>query len=308
MADELDLIEVSEAAPAPKKVGRRWLVTIARPGAGSRGTYPAEVLKETGPAAFPPGTKAFFNHDPNRDVRDMVGTYPEGAFWNDEAEELQAYLKPFARFESVLDEAGEAIEASIHAMARKDHRGVVRELVYHRGNTVDLVAFAGLEGSGLKFQVESLFAGAAALSEEGKEKNMEITEKQWNDLVSTVDEVKTAFVNFVSESKQEAQGKADAEAVSEAAQEIVAEAIANYRTAEKAIDDAKLPVKVAESLKERAAKGEDITADLAAITEVVNETLSSVSIKTISRGNVVVVDESHSPNTPKTFTPGRWSK
>src|SRR6478736_4403430 len=97
-----DIITLWESAPAPTKVGSRWLVTVARPGQGSTGLYPESVLKETGPQAFPPGTKAFFNHDPKRDVRDMVGTYPDGAFWNDEAGELQAYLVPFPRYQDVL--------------------------------------------------------------------------------------------------------------------------------------------------------------------------------------------------------------
>lgn len=307
-----ELITLTESSGAPVKQGKRWLVTIARPGKGSTGTYSEAVLKESGPAAFPPKTKAFFTHDGKRDPRDMVGTYKDGAFWNDEEGELQAYLTPFPRYQQVLDEAGDAIEASIHSKARKDSKGFVKELVYDRSNTVDLVAFAGLEGSGLKQQVESLFAAAAADGEQvNEEENNKMDEKEFQAFVSEFRAFVATFGTFVAESKLAAQGVADDAAVEAAVEARVAEALSGIAEVEAAIDAADIPVKVKESLKVAARKGEDITDNLAGAVEIVAEakkefTPTLTDPKGKKSGTVVVVDESKD-ETPKNFRVGRWS-
>lgn len=315
-----DIIYLNESAGSPVKKGNRWLVTVARPGQGSSGFYPENVLKESGPAAFPPGTKSFFNHDAKRDVRDMVGTFAEGAFWNDEEGELQAYLTPFKRYAQVLndakdDDTGQSyIEASIHGKARKDNRGYVKELVYDRSNTVDLVAFAGLEGSGLKQQVESLFAAATAdgeqVNEEENTMTFEITQDAWESLTNRLAAFDAKFDTFVAESKLEVKGAADADAVAEAAKALVEEALTSYADTLAAIDAADIPVKVKESLKTAAGKGEDITENLAGAVEIVAESKKEIAEaanpKGRNRGTVVVVEESKD-DTPRNFRVGRWS-
>lgn len=306
-----DIVTLQETAGAPVKKGGRWLVTIARPGQGATGFYPEDVLKNTGPSAFPPKTKAFFNHDPNRDVRDMVGIYEEGAFWNEEEGELQAYLTPFPRYQEVLDQAGDSIEASIHAAARKDVRtGHVKELVYNRSNTVDLVSFAGLEGSGLKRQVESLFAAAAAEGEQEKNKENTVElEKVIEGLTSELRTLSAKFDTFVAESKQEAQGVADEAAVEAAVTTRVEEALAVIAEVEKSIDDADIFDTQKESLKAAARKGEDITERLAEYVSFVVEARRELvpDPTKFVRGKVVVVDESKGSSKPNNFKVGRWS-
>ena len=302
-----DIITLIESAGAPVKAGSRWLVTIARPGKGSTGTYSEEVLKKTGPVAFPAGTKSFFTHDGKRDPRDMVGTFKEAAFWNDEAGELQSYLTPFPRYAQVLDEAGSAIEASIHSAARKDARtGNVKELVFDRSNTVDLVAFAGLDGSGLKHQVESLFAAAAA-EEEKKENNVEL-EKLIEALTSKLETLSAKFDTFVAESKTAAQGVADEAAVEAAVGTRVEEALDALAEKETVIAAADIPVKVKESLVARARKGEDVTEALAGAVEIVAEAKKEFTPdpKARKRATVVVAEES-ADSEPKTFKTG-WGK
>jgi hypothetical protein len=319
-----DLITLDEASTAPVKKGKRWYVTIARPGKGTSGEYPEHVLKESGPKAFPSGTKVFFKHNKteDRDPRDQVGYIKEGAFWNEEEGELGAYLTPFARYAPVLEEAyddetGQSyIEASIHAAARKDAKGTVRELVFRRDNTVDLVAFAGLEGSGLKYQVESLFAAAAADGENGKEEenNVEIEkviESLRNELNSKLDAFAAKFDTFVAESKQELQGAVDAEALEAAVEARVEEALSTLAEVEKSIDDADIPTAVKESLKAAARKGEDITDNLAGAVSIVAEAkkefdATNSNPKGARRGTVVVVEES-ADSKPKNFKVGRWS-
>lgn len=310
-------IQLNESMGAPIKVGKRWRVTIARPGQGASGYYPESVLKETGPAAFPPGTKSFFNHDPKRDVRDMVGTFPDGAFWNDEEGELQADLEPFPRFRDVLNEAGAAVEVSIHAQGAKDEAGVVRELMFNRANTVDLVGFGGLEGSGLKFQLESMFAAAAAATESDadasaqKEKEGTIMEKeQFEALQKQLTETRALLDAFIAESRTEAQGKADEQAVAAAVSAKVSEALAAYREKETAIDAAGLLPKQAEALKERALNGEEIEEALTEAKALVEEFKTTFEVTPDVRGNVVIVNESHKPATsdPSNLIIGRWSK
>lgn len=313
---------VLESFDAPVKIGKRWRVTVARPGQGASGFYSEQVLKETGPAAFPPGTKSFFNHDPKRDVRDMVGTFPEGAFWNEEEGELQADLEPFERFRPVLNEAGSAIEASIRSTAEKDPRGNVRALLPNRSNSIDLVAYAGLEGSGLKFQVESLFAAAASAVEEDEDSdaeasaqkneegiNMEI-EKEVAEIRSGLTALTAAFDAFVTESRAEMQGKADAEAVQTAAAELVAEALSAYEEKVAAIESANLLPKQAEALKARALKGEDIEEALTEAKTLVEEAEKHFKPEPVTYGRVrgnLVVTESAAPVAQK-IVPGRWGK
>lgn len=277
-----------------KKDGKRWLVTIARPGKGMTGTYPEEVLKNTGPTAFPPGTKAFFKHanPQDRDVRDMVGTYPEGAFWNDEAGELQGYLQPFPRYSQILEEAGSNIEASVRVSADKDvYTGTVRELVYARDNSIDLVAFGGLEGSGLKYQVESLFSSAIADDKLEEEKQMEI-EKEIAALRADIDKLGTTITAALEGSKQEAQGVADEKAVNELVSSKLQESLAAFAELDKAITAAPIPVTLQESLRERARQGEDVTNDLKTTITIVEESLKAVTPQVQNRANVVIATES----------------
>lgn len=309
-----DITTLSEAYGSPVKKGTRWLVTVARPGQGASGYYTEDVLRETGPDAIRPKTKAFFKHarPEDRDVRDMVGIYEEGAFWNEEAGELQAYLTPFPRYQQVLEEAGDNIEASIRVASRKDPKtGYVKELIYDRANTVDLVAFGGLEGSRLQYQVESLFAKASAESEQEKNKkenNVDL-EKAVENLTSAVSALSAKFDTFVAESKEEMQGTADAEAVETLVATRVEEALANLEVAEKAIEEADIFDFHKESLKSAARKGEDITDALAEAVSFTAEARKELAPEGNSekRGKVVVVSESLGSET-KDFSVGRWSK
>ena len=309
-------IQLNESMGAPTKVGKRWRVTIARPGQGASGYYPEDVLKETGPAAFPPGTKSFFNHDPKRDVRDMVGTFPDGAFWNDEEGELQADLEPFPRFRDVLNEAGAAVEVSIHAQGNKDDAGVVRGLLFNRANTVDLVGFGGLEGSGLKFQLESMFSAAAEAtksdadaSAQKEREGIQMEKEQFEALQKQINDTRTLLENFIAESRNEVQGQADAEAVASAVEAKVSEALAVYREKEAAIDAANLLPKQAEALKERALNGEDIQEALTEAVALVEEFKTTFEVTNdAARGNVVIVNESHVGSDPNSLIIGRWNK
>ena len=312
MTDETVIL--NEAAGAPVKQGKRWYVTVARPGTGSNGKYSEDVLRETGPVAVPKGTKSFFKHakSEDRDPRDQVGVFKDGAFWNEEENELGAYLTPFPRYANVLEEAGDSIEASIHVAAIKDARtGNVKELIYNRGNTVDLVAFGGLEGSGLKFQVESLFEAAAADYEidKKKENNVDITKEMWDAQSGLITTLATKFDTFVAESKQEIKGAVDEAALEAAVETRVEEALASYAETVKAIDAADILTVQKEALKADAAKGKDVTSALTDAVSFVAEAKKELTpdVNTRTRASVVVVEESLKTETAQTYRPGRWS-
>jgi hypothetical protein len=233
------LLKENSSAPLAKS-GKRWKVVVATPGKGSSGTYSADVLRETGPSAIPAGSKAFFDHDPRRSVKDMVGTYPDGAYWNEEMQRLEAELQPFKHWQEIVDEIGPYAEASIYVMGEADDEGNVLRLIPHRSNGVDLVGYAGLEGSGLLERIDTLAESDRALIEsqssatsadviEKKEKlTMEIQE-----LALKVDALTALVESFITESK-------DRVAADQAQKVTVEEALTAYRTVAKSIEDADL--------------------------------------------------------------------
>jgi hypothetical protein len=312
-------IDISETHGAPSRVGKRWLVTLAVPGVGGKGNkYSEAALRESGPTAFPPGTKAFFKHSApqDRDPRDMVGTYKDGAFWNDTEGKLQAYLTPFPRYASVLEEAGTAIEASIHAKALTDARGDVHQLLYDRANSVDLVAFGGLEGSGLQYQVESLFSAVAAeesisdedhSQEQQKGMNVDITKEMWEALVADVASVGTKFDTFISESRTELQGVADDAAVEAAVSARLVDAHEAYLAQESAINAADILEPQAVELKGRALKGEDISESLTDAVALAVAAKAQYAPQTPVGGRVVTMTESSSSSQETPRLSG-WSR
>lgn len=305
--DDLVLIEESAATPLQKK-GKKWLVTLAVPGVGAHGdTFSAEMLETTGPIAVPGGTKSFFKHaaTEERDPRDQVGVFKEGAFWNEDEQKLQAWLTPFPRYEQVLEEAGSSIEASLHVQGRRDLRNpkIMKELTFRRDNTVDLVAFGGLVGSGLEYQVvESLFAAAAAENEKENTMAFEITEKAWDDFRSEVTAGFAAFDTFIAESLKGQQGQADDAKVAELVDARVEEALTAIAEVEVAIDAADIPATVKESLKAESRKGVDVSDDLAGAVAVVEAMRAEAAApKGGKRANLVVVAESLSEQAPKNY-------
>jgi hypothetical protein len=166
--------------------------------------------------------------------------------------------------------------------------------MYHRANKVDLVGFGGLEGSGVKFQVESLFAAAAADGEdERKEENMEITKEMWDGLVAQNSTLASKFDSFVSERLVEKQGQADADAVAAAVAVQVEEALTAYAEKETAINAALIPTVQKEALKVKARLGADIAKELADAVSFTAESLKEFGrAKVDPSGKVVVMEES----------------
>jgi hypothetical protein len=164
------------------KKGNRWKGVLAVPGQGASGYYSEAVLQEYGPKALAPGAKAFVEHNPERPVRDMIGVYPDGAYY-EEGVGLVGELEVFPHWQEFVEAVAPHTGLSIYMMGESDDEGNVTALIPDRQNGVDLVSYPGLEGSQI---IEKLYESAkAADSHDGtsievtpeihsKETNMEI--------------------------------------------------------------------------------------------------------------------------------------
>jgi hypothetical protein len=163
------------------KKGNRWKGVLAVPGQGASGYYSEAVLQEYGPQALAPGAKAFVEHNPERPVRDMIGIYPDGAYY-EEGVGLVGELEVFPHWREFVEAVAPHTGLSIYMMGESDDEGNVTALIPDRQNGVDLVSYPGLEGSQI---IEKLYESAVALSHDGttpvvqpeihsKENNMEI--------------------------------------------------------------------------------------------------------------------------------------
>lgn len=293
---------LSEVAVAPVKKGNRWRVKVAQPGQGSSGYYTPEVLREYGPVAIPAGTKAFMGHNEpqNRSLRDLVGTYPDGAYWVEEEGALFADLQPAtSEWSNVLNELGTLAEASISVAGTKDAQGNVLTLEYSRSNSVDLVPHAGLVGSGLTEQIESLIESARADTINTPGVTPGAGDKEYK-MEEKLDKLIGLLESFIADKSAtalaEAQAKADADAVSAA----VSESLSQY--------DAKVALIEAEKellpsqrtfLREQAKAGADVAPLIEAAKKVVEEAKAEVlSESAVGRGFT-------SDNTD--FTVGAWN-
>lgn len=248
-------------AEAPVKKGKRWRVVVARPGQGSSGNYSPELLRDFGPAALPAGTKAYFDHDPKRSIKDMVGSYPDGTYWDEANQELVAELQPFKHWQDVIDEVGPLAEASIRVQGTKDEDGNVLELFPSRANSIDLVGAAGLEGSGLREQVESLVESARLLDsteEPGVETSAQ--EKEDQKMEEKLDKLIALFESFVTASTAKTVEKVQAEADADALAEAAKDAVESYDSKTALIEAARenlFPSQIA-ALRKAAKEGADI--------------------------------------------------
>lgn len=277
----METLLLESVAEAPTKIGKRWRVVVARPGTGSSGTYSEDMLREYGPAALPAKSKAFFDHDPSRSIKDMVGSYPDGAYWDDANGELVAELQPFKHWQEVIDEVGPYAEASIYMMGEKDENDNVTKLIPHRTNGADLVGYGGLEGSGLKEQIESLIESAKLQDTKQKPSTGSVQEKEKakmdEKILEALTALKTSFDAFVTESKAAADNKKVEEANADTISSAVSEAVSTFKGKAKSIEDAELLPSQVEALLAAAERGEDV-APLIELAKKVVEEFKAVSL------------------------------
>jgi hypothetical protein len=233
------------------KNGKRWQAVLAVPGQGSSGFYSESVLKEYGPVALAPGAKAFIDHDSIRSPKDMIGVYPDGAWWDDEKRALVGELEVFPHWQEFVEAVGPHAGLSIYMMGETDSDGNVVALHPDRMNGVDLVSYPGLMGSGL---VEKLYESAhrAGLGTEDPAtdvqdaKNLEGIHMEKEELLTILEGFKEEITAAVIESVTPAEEE-------ESTEEEVTEVADMAAVAEAAID-AGIPAELRAEIYE-AAKG-----------------------------------------------------
>ena len=285
---------VEAVSEAPVKTSKgRWLVAVATPGLGSSGRYSEDLLREYGPAALPPNSKCFLNHDNTRNPTDIVGVYPDGAFWSEERKQLMAELDVFPRWQDFVNEMSEHVALSISMAGESDSEGNVTKLLPHRSNSADLVSIPGLEGSGFVELLESARrvepeTPPAALAEDtndGKDATR-MTDEQFTEL-------KSMFADAIATKTAEAQVTAQVEA-DEAA---VAEAVEAFEAASELIDTADLTSAQKKALRAEAKKGSDVAPLIEAAVALKAEILQESGAEVVA-GRVVRAESNASFTTP----------
>ena len=142
---------ILESSATLKKSGTKWKAVLITPGKGSSGTYSEEVLKSTGPSAFPAGTHSYIDHsaDGTRNPRDLFGVLSEDAYYEDGIGlvgtlEVMPHYAEFAN--AVAPHTGLSIYASADKSKNSDGEWTVESLIPDRMNSVDLVSYAGRGG------------------------------------------------------------------------------------------------------------------------------------------------------------------
>lgn len=237
---------------------------------GSSGYYSADVLREYGPKALAPGAKAFINHDPSRNPKDMIGIYPDGATYQ-EGVGLVGDLEVFPHWKEFVETVGPHAGLSIYMMGESDDDGNITALIPDQQNGVDLVSYPGLEGSGL---VEKMYESARAASVKTPDAaSAQVNQEEGNmeEVLKELRALTALFSTFVTESKAAAKADAVAEADADAIGKAVEAAVSAYDAKVKAIDAADLLPSQADSLRAEAKAGRDVAPLIESAKKIVDE-------------------------------------
>lgn len=269
------LLKESVSEPLVKS-GNRWRAVLAVPGQGSSGFYSEEVLREYGPKALSPGAHAYVDHPskekPGRSPKDLIGTYPEGAVYEDGVG-MVGELEVLPHWKAFVEAVAPHTGLSIYMMGESDEDGNVTALLPDRQNTVDLVSYAGLENSGL---VEKLYESARSFDEDSNKPDTKTVSEKEGKMEEKLDKLLDLFSAFITESKTNAQAQVQAEVDATAVERAKAEAVEAYAKAEAAISDAELLPSQVESLRAAALRGEDIVVRIEEAKKIKDEVKASL--------------------------------
>lgn len=263
-----NIVEAASLVSAPTDEGT-WRVRLINEGRGSSGTYSAELLESYGHAFN--GAISFLNHPADgpeaRNFTEIVGRVV-GETWTERDKDgtlgVYANWEPDEDYKRKLEKYRENLGLSIYisGSGEEDENGDFRVTEFDASDpfrSVDVVIAAGRGGrfeltESVKKMYESRRSDSNDASTtavgENKDDNMELS-----DVVKAVEALTTQVSALVAarneESETSAQRQADAQAVEAA--------VSAYDSAVKAIDEAELLGPQIESLRARAARGEDVT-------------------------------------------------
>lgn len=275
MSTRVLLTETTQEAPVQK--GSKWRVVCARPGQGSSGYYSPDVLKEYAGVIVPAGAQSYIQHDPSRNVKDMIGVFEEGGYWDEDEQAILADLKVFSHWKDFVAEVGPHAGMSLYASGELDEDGNVTQFFENAYNGVDLVGRPGLEGSGIQELLES----ARRVEEEETRVNAARTRKESMELEKKVEEL-TETVKSLAESVKSLVSTKDAEAEQKAQvkadEAAIAEALETFGSRVAKIEEAtELSPLQRKSLMEQAKAGVDVEPLIEAQVAVAKELRESVT-------------------------------
>ena len=145
-------------------------VVLLTPGQGATAYYPEEVVRRDAPAAFPKGTHVYLNHLQKGETRSpekILGTLVADTTIRDADGAAVNRFLPVKRWAPLVEDvhkiAGLSINAagsaSVKVMNGKATR-VAESIDYEKTNSVDLVSYAGREGSGFTESYDALYQEA----------------------------------------------------------------------------------------------------------------------------------------------------
>jgi len=259
-----------ETTSTVKKTGGVWKVVLATPGMGAKGQrYSREILEEQGVAAFPKGTKSWISHKAieNRDPRDRFGVFRTDAWYDDSLDKaiypdgaLVSELEISPRYKDLAEEFGDTAALSIFVDGDVDDDGNVVSMWNAEDTSVDLVAAAGLRGSGLLEKISESFVSGSTADQSAQKKDE--MEKEFKELADQFAALKAAVESLVTAKAAELSAEAEAEATAKVEAEVEAQvdAVLGQYDEQIALIDAEpeLLKSQVESLRSAARKGEDV--------------------------------------------------
>lgn len=254
---------------APVKSGNRWRVIVAKPGQGSSGHYSEDVFRRDAAKIIQPGAQSFINHDDSRNPKDMIGVFPEAAYWDETEKAVVAELQVFSHWEAFVNEVGPHCGISLYAMGEQDDEGNVTAFIEDRLNGADLVARPGLVGSGL---AEKLYESAKALAVTKTSDTVSLDENRKEIMEEKLDKLIELMTSLVAEKAVKADEAAQVEADTRA----VEAAVAAFEAAVVQIDSADLLPSQVESLRQAAKSGQDVAPLIEAAKKVKEDALAAV--------------------------------
>lgn len=317
---------IQEAAKlAPKKSDGTYPIVIITEGEGSSGRYGSHLFEEGASEHVFENVASFLNHpiDPQkphlRPVESIAGRIVNVTVGEDKGKRaLLADYKPRKEYVEFLEEFGDIVGLSIFCGADgeplQDGRLDVQEFDGEDPyRSVDVVVAAG-RGGRIKRAEESLRAiesslglpegktpAAEASAEEKEGKRMEEKDIQAIATATAAAMVESLkpVLDFVTESAKPAD-ESKTEATAEALDSARAEGAKDAAASLKAIDDAKLPEKIAEALKAEVLEGKDVTEKVAAAKEVATAIAESATDAGTKPG-AHVIESARKPGTKQGF-------
>lgn len=207
-------------------------------GQGSSGFYPAEMIEQYGPTAFPVGTQLFWDHLTESEewerrgqhsIKDLVGVTTSEAVYNPEGQSLEADVKFFGNAAPFVRDAFEYFDLSIEAMSYVNEEGVVEALVPSSFNAVSLVPKGGRDGKIIALAESyrekhgNIVPSREHATNDGKETGVE--PKDIEAIATAVAEALTPSLNAITEALKPAEvvevDKAEAPEASEVAEALI---------------------------------------------------------------------------------------